>query len=62
MVPTPVTTPREVAGVVWQVAEGGPVRGAIEAGAIIGDTYVTIRAPGDAHFARVAAGLRRVAP
>ncbi len=61
-VPDPPTSTLAVAGVTWQLAESGPLTGSIEADGILGDTLVTIRAPDRAHFARVAAALRLVAP
>ncbi len=58
--PLPPTRPVEVAGVVWQVMGSGPEPGQVSARANLGDAYVTIHAPNQAHFERVAASLRRV--
>ncbi len=52
----------EIAGVTWQIAGESPHVGEVRADALLDDAYVRISAPDFAHFARVAAGLRRIAP
>lgn len=57
--PTNTTRAVSIAGVTWALAGSG---GGVEARATLNDAYVTIFAPNQATFERVAQGLQRLKP